>query len=843
MDEPQNLTADEQENVEEASQFAPGELCPMDATDAKIELVDDEAGTVEEKETCIKNLSNKSSQRDLTSRRIQIRDVWKNRLFWQGKQRILPYRGGWVLPGQVAGMGTSDDSQDSQETNITLAHGQGIVSALTSGLPSVRFEAQDQSNPAEVSAAENGEKARLLIERNNDMIVRQGEVARFGWTDEVTYIYVRSVYDGQRFGFEDDNAQQDEASYLPETGGQGPDESNPVQASPESPNDDSSGIGGESSQENGSSVPQTPKRQPRNEEVIEVWGALEIKVGMQTNSQSETPYLRFSREKDLTLLKSAYPEKAGKLKAMQVGSAESEIERLARISVNMGIRPSSTTSDSMSNMATEERVWIRPGFFTEEKEKRLRDWLYQVAPNGLMSVIVSNEVCEARNESMDEHWTQIHMQYGDGNHRPALCAPIIPLNEKLNDAMDELHECYMHLLQRVWVDSEAVDAKALNETKASPKQYFNIKSKAGKPISENFFTESEIKVPPGLIEYIDKLFADWSQFLSSDFPALFGGNTGSNDTSSGIAQQRNSALGRVGLAWRAMRAGYADIISHAVQCAAKYRNGMMSGSLPRKDGSGMMQIAIDSNDLKGKTLCFPDTDENFPVTWIEKQGIWTKIVEGAATNPVIAQMLSSPQNMRIAKDFVGVPELVVPGAQADEKQRGQIMELLQSPPQPNPEFAQAQMEMQTLGPQAPPEAQQMAQQAMSQIPQLLSTVPIDPDVDDMASMIQTTKDWANSNDGIKAKATNPGGYLNVITQMKEREANIAQQQQAQQPKPPSESIGFKDLAGMPSAQMQMAKQAGIQLNPQEIQQKQVADQQQAAAELEAKKKQPQGMIQ
>jgi hypothetical protein len=67
-------------------------------------------------------------------------------------------------------------------------------------------------------------------------------------------------------------------------------------------------------------------------------------------------------------LKSAYPEKAEKLRAMQVGTAESEIERLARISVNMGIRPSSTTSDSMSNMATEERNWIRPGFFTEEKD-------------------------------------------------------------------------------------------------------------------------------------------------------------------------------------------------------------------------------------------------------------------------------------------------------------------------------------------------------------------------------------------------------------------------------------------------------------------------------------------
>ena len=119
---------------------------------------------------------------------------------------------------------------------------------------------------------------------------------------------------------------------------------------------------------------------------------------------------------------------------------------------------------------------------------------------------------------------------------------------------------------------------------------------------------------------------------------------------------------------------------------------------------------------------------------------------------------------------------------------------------------------------------------------LVSTVPIDPDVDDMETMIATTKNWANSQDGIRAKADNPDGYQNVITQMKERMAFLAQQQPpppAQ--KPPSEAINFKDLAGMPSAQTQMAGQAGIKLDPNEIAAKQVADQQQKAQELEAKK--------
>src|SRR5208282_4046896 len=147
--------------------------------------------SAEEKKKCLQNLANKASQRDLTSRRLEVRDAWKARYFYRGNQYLLASKSGaWVLPHMVLMGGQSYDVHN-KETNIYLAFADTINAALTAGLPSVRFEANDPSNPADVSASENSEGARRLIERANDMIVIQEDVSRFLGTDGRACVYTR----------------------------------------------------------------------------------------------------------------------------------------------------------------------------------------------------------------------------------------------------------------------------------------------------------------------------------------------------------------------------------------------------------------------------------------------------------------------------------------------------------------------------------------------------------------------------------------------------------------------------------------------------------------------------
>ena len=796
-DEPLDRDEREEDDEEEQEEFEPGELCEVDAVteEDRVDLdeEDDSGFSREDKEGILKTLANKASQRDLTSYRMEVRDAWKARYFWRGNQYLLPGKNGaWVLPQLILVGGQSYDDHN-QETNIYLAFGDTIVASLTAGTPSVRFEPDDPTNPSDVTASESSDNARKLIERQNDMIVQQEELCRFLWTDGRCLAYTHYVIDGQRFGYETQSEISDELAYLPQVG-----------------------------EKAGEETESFPRGKPRGQEVIEMLGSLESKLSMQANSIEACDFAIISRERDLTRMKTKYPRKADELKAMQTLTAEMEYARLARTSIMMGMRPSNMTNDAVTYLSTEQLCWFRPAFYREIEDEPKRQWLYDTFPKGCYVGIVGHCIVEARRELMDDHLTLTHSRPGDGMHRPALGSPLIPLQEKLNDCMDLVHESFMHLIPIKWVDSEAIDAQALSELNSKPNQYVKMKRRPDKDLAGNIFVEPQIQLAEGLLLYIQSLFGEFSQFLCGAFPALFGGQEGQPDTMGGMQIQRDQALGRVGLTWRNIKASYAKIIRQAVQCAAKFRNSPMSGEVPAAGGV-KEKLNVNPEDLKGNIRCYPDTDENFPESWVAQRSVWTQLMTAAATNPVLQAILAIPRNLAIAKDKTGLPELIIPGAPAAAKQQGETMLLLEAAPLPNPKIQEAQQGMSQLQPPpgTPPEqillAQQKLAEAAAKIPPLVSSIPIDEEFDDHANEMAEIKTWANTPAGIKAAEQNKDGFANVKLHYQEHKAALAAQQAQAQPtpqKPVSQSLNFKDLP--PAGQIQLAKEAGITLGPGDV---------------------------
>lgn len=787
--DPEKDEQDAQGTPEDLDEFLPGELCPIDATNDRVDLDDDSDGfTHEEKVNCLRGLADKTSQRDLTSRRLEVRDAWKARYFYRGNQYLLPMKNGtWVLPHMVLMGGQSYDDHND-ETNVYLAFADTINAALSAGLPSVRFEADDPTNPADISAAENSDGARKLIERANEMTTIQEDINRFLWTDGRSAVYTRYVIDAQRFGYEHESEEEDALGYLPALEGDKE--------------------GGEISKGKG---------KPRGQEVIEAFGAIETKVAIQARNIHETDYLRLSREFDITRMKTKYPDHADQIVAVKSPTAESEYERLARTSIMMGTRPSNMTNDAMTYQCTESLTWVRPSFFREETDKEMRAWLYANFPKGAMIAQVGTELCEARNEALGDHWTLIPARPGDGQHVPAIGSPLIPLQEKLNDCMDLVHESFMHLIPITWIDAEGVDAAALNEMQRAPGQYRKLKRKPDKELAANFYTEQQIQIAEGLLVYLEKLFGEFAQFLVGAFPALFGGNTGSNDTASGIASQRDQALGRVGLTWRSIKSAYASIMKQAVMCAAEFRNSPMSGEVPGAGGV-REKLTIDPDDLKGNIRCFADTEEGFPESWVAQRAVWTNIAAQAEKNPVFAAIFSKVRNLMVAKDKIGLPELVIPGADAAAKQAGEILQLLaDGSPVANPAIEQARKTAppipDTFTPEQKQQAQQQIEQAISQLPQFVSTVKVFRLDNDQAHM-EEIETWAEQPEGIRAQAENPDGFANIMAHYDEHEAQLAKKQAAkagpQEEKEPSQSISFKDLPI--DGKVQLAAKAKIKLD-------------------------------
>jgi len=264
----------------------------------------------------------------------------------------------------------------------------------------------------------------------------------------------------------------------------------------------------------------------------------------------------------------------------------------------------------------------------------------------------------------------------------------------------------------------------------------------------------------------------------------------------------------------------------------------MTGSVPGQ-GKQMMKLAIDPNDLKGNIRCFPDQDDNFPESWVAKRGIWNNVIAMSEKNPVLGKILTTARNMMLAKDKAGLPEMVIPGADSSEKQLGEIQILLQSGPEPNPQFEEAQQQIQAAAQAAqaggiaiPPEAAQMAQQQLQQIPQLVSTVPVGK-LDKHAEEMNEIETYANSSEGIREKASNAPGFKNVETHYDEHAAALkAQQAPPPQAKGPSESINFKDLPT--DGKVQLAAKGGLTLDPAAMEMKEQQDKADKAAQAAQK---------
>lgn len=776
---------EEEQEAGDLGEFLPGELCAVDATNDRIDLDD----CSEEQREGLASLAKAVAERDQTSYRIEVRDAWKQRYFWRGNQYLLPGKNGsWVLPRMVLMAGQSYDDHNS-ETNCYLAFGDTICAALTAGLPGAFFEPENPTNPLDVTTSDKAEGARKLFERANDVPSLQSEMARFLFTDGRAAYYTHHVLDAQRFGWTTDDAGEEAEFIEPE---------------------DAENQGAESKDLN-------VGRTPRSQQVVETYGVLETKFPIKAKTIEDCDFVQLSREFDIARLKTKYWQHRDEITAAALPTAQSDYVRLARVSINMGMRPSNMTTDAQTFDGTEQLTWVRPGFYEAVKNDELLDWLHETFPKGCMIAMVGSIVVEARNESMDDHWSLVHGRPGDGMHRPSLGYPLVPLQEKLNDCMDLVHQSFMHLIPRIWVDP-SIDLDALEKTEREPGQYMKAPKSAvdGKSTGDLFFAEPQLQLAEGLLVYLEKLFGEWSQFLVGAFPALFGGDTKSNDTASGIAQQRDQALGRVGLTWRNIKTAYARMMRQAIVGIAEYQVGTFSGKV--KDAEGAEQfLELDPDDLKGNVRCFCDMDENFPESWVAQRAIWNAILAASEKNPILARIFAMPKNILAMKNKIGTPELVIPEAASEEKQLVEIHELLDSEPLPNPQYETASQILQHLANEVskqtiPPEVVQLAKQKVQQIPPYISSVKVDQQLDEHAFEAAAMRTFSNTREGRKAKVEKPQGWINFKLHYMEHLTAAAQNAQNTPPKPPSESINYKDLETV-EAKIQMLGQAGIKLDP------------------------------
>lgn len=740
-----------------------------------------------------RGLCKKVAQRDMFARISEVRKAGELRFAWRNMLDVIYDEGqnSWAMVGGVNGVGVgpretneNGDTDLHYDLNLIQAFGRGFIS-IVSQVPNVRMEATKVDAPDALRIAGSADALRKHIEAQNEMDDVIEDACRLAWTDGRVSFYQRWVTDGARFGYEDQTHA----------------------------NESQEGIG------KGGNPPQKRPRQPKGGEVTTAYGVLECKVPINMRRQSDFPFRQLSYEIDLTSAKSMYPWIGEKFTGGQPGPGEYNFDRSTRIATTQGVRLLAESGDTVQQLPTYQRTWFRPSFFVEVGEED-RQWFIDNYPDGAMVAFVGETYAESRNESMDDHWVDWHPLPGDGQSTPSCAEIIMPVQMEVCDLNDLFMEAAMKGIPAVYCDKDVVDLQAISKQKAGPGAHYPATKPEGGKLADGFFVETAPEIPAQLETLFAKCFSDIPQFLTGLFPAALGGSDPDNQTKGGLELLAGQSKGQAGVAWRSLRKAYAKLLTQLVRIGAYFRESEAKNGVLKLD-----QVEIDLEDLRdGNWACKPDGDESYPTTHSERKEAWMAVIGIASKNPAAAAILADPENLVQIKDAIGLEGMVIPGADAAEKQMGEIKRMLADGPVPNIQAVQAYMQQaqlaaaQGLPVPPPPPKEQMYQ----------TSLPLQK-YDDDANEFKAGVDWLKSGEGQQTREQNPDGVLNVELHLGLHQARMQQAQKdqmaqqiqamgaaeqakaaAKPAKTPAESINFKDLG--PAGQLQVGRQAGLDLH-------------------------------
>lgn len=580
----------------------------------------------------------------------------------------------------------------------------------------------------------------------------------------------------------------------------------------------------------------TEESEARGEEVAEVYGKLEAKVPINAQTQADFPWMQVSREYDYAFVKAMFPEYADKIKPGQAGAGENELDRIARINACLALEASYVTGDSMVRDCTVQRTWMRPGYFMDVQDVDVRNELFKYFTSGCLAVMAGEAMVLARCENLDDHCTTVQAFPGSGMNRMALCSKLLSLQKRVNNWIDLWNDYFIRTIPNRIYDIDMYNPEAMQDQPQMPGDSIFVKRSGANltlPIEQSVFVEPTPTHQASMPQAIQMWLTDLPQLLSGAVPSLFGAqsNVDTLNPSSGVAMAltRDQALARLSTPWHAIMVATCNYFRQAVQLAAKCRKEPI-----RAAGQPGEAVRIELSDLKGNVLCYPEESYDIPESWNQRQARYQGMITEASTNPYLAQLLAAPQNAKLAHDAAGLEDFIIPAADSWEKQLGEFEVLLKSSPIPNPAKIQAQQQMEqmiaaarTIPQQIPPGAVAGADQAIAQIqamPDMISSVQVDPQVEDSATESACCAWWLNSAEGRKYKNGTPeerDGYQNVRLHKLEHDAAMKNNVPPAPQKPLSVSANVKDMP--PRAAAAELTKRGLPAAPQEIAAQRSAD--------------------
>lgn len=691
-----------------------------------------------------------------------VERVSEARAFWHGVQNGYFSQEDGVWVDAIRQFVPSEDEEVfDYVVNLYRANGEIILAALTqAGVPETQFLPEDPRQPKDLDAAREYSNAVDYIERQPwfNKGKKYIRIQWLGFTDGLWLAYVRHVKDF-RFGtiYRDDTRMQSQeiqpAGYQCASCGK----FTPGQPGGAICQQCLNPLAAESYQEAVSIdmpkvVGQIPV--PKGRELVNIYGVLEARLPKNADEIDECPWAGIEEEVPVASLRAAFTEKSDEI---QPGYGVSDAEWAAQAREASKAPTGVTAGGPQNQTVTFGRWWLRAAQFFMVADKAMRAELLKRFPEGCVIELAGNTVLALRPENMDDHLTLEHPCAGDGMYKPGSGDSFIDVQYMSNDAVNLQQEAMgKSAMPPVYRDALLVSAEGQTKRRR-PGEDVPVTVPPGKQLSQCVFQPQFKESSSTVRETIEQAMQS-GEFLLGAMPALAGGSEENIRTARGYAQAKGQALQRLGIIYGAANRFIGKTRYLMARSLIKSRSDDISYAVPGRQGEAFTSRQVLVGEKEGNCQVYLETSEQMPASWDQKAAAIDKMLNSG--NEALLAWITSPQNLEIVAEALGVPELEIPGRNERNRVLRTIMQLLEQQP--------------VMLPAAPIPGQQPE---MALPPEPQPSIPLDDFLDDPAFVMQTVREWAISDNGVRESQVNQAGYANVIAYGRAAQKIVVMQQQ------------------------------------------------------------------
>lgn len=726
----------------------------------------------DEIKTSLKTLVDMFDKEDDVVRQRQIR-MWKRLSFmWKGESKLWwnDVAHDWRVYDDAA-EGGDDQAYYDKTINVFRAYLESIIAAMSATVPGVRCKPDDADNVNDVLTAKGGTKISELIYSHNDapllwskalfIYCTQGMIAGYNYTDKDKEYGLVKVAEYK-------DSEETKQSYTCPKCGQGLDDLNfmaafekELQESDEydpGPDDvplhdliNQDKIICENCQEQIDPELKDEKitvtrmvgmvEKPKARQIIQVEGGLFVKVPNYARVQKDIPYLSYCYETHFSFVYDKYPflRKDNKDVTTESNTSGNDIyERWGRLSPQYN-------ADYPVNTPTVRNWWLRPSSYQSLDDEKCVAELKKKYPDGCKVVYINDELAEACNEALDDHWTLTYNPLSEFIHFDPLGLLLTSIQEITNDLVSLTLQTIEQGIPQTFADPAVLNFKNYRNTEVSPGAIFPARPKSGKGLGDAFYEVKVAALSPEVGPFGQQI-QQLGQMVSGAMPSLFGGDSSnSSRTASQYAMSRAQSLQRLQTPWKMLTFWWKNVFGKVIP--AYIKDMMDDERIVKPMGDSWLNVVIKKSELEGKIGEVElEAADDLPMTTAQVRDLVMQLFN--LNNPAIQAVIASPSNLPLLSQAFGLNMLHIPGEDDREKQLEEIQELLQGEPQ------------QSMGPQDPnnPAAPPQPIEMPSVMPELL--------VDSHDIEADICRVWLVGEAGRQAKVNSPNGYKNVLLHMK-----------------------------------------------------------------------------